>query len=112
MKKITAIIRSTKFESVKEELAKIGVNFFTYYEVRGFGQQKGEAKVYRGTVYDMGFIARYKLEILLKDEKVSEVVGVLQQTAKSGAIGDGKIYVTKLEEVIRIRTGESGPDAV
>lgn len=112
MKKIVAIIRASKFEEVKEALAKAGVNFFTYYDVRGFGLQKGELKVYRGAVYDAGFIARYKLEIILSEEKVDAAVNAIATTGKTGEIGDGKIYIEKLEEVIRIRTGERGKDAV
>mgnify|MGYP005668843583 CR=1 FL=1 len=112
MRKIVAIIRASKFEEVKEALAKVGVNFFTYYDVRGFGMQKGEVKVYRGAVYDAGFIARYKLEIILSEEKVDAAVNAIMETGRTGTIGDGKIYVTKLEDVIRIRSGERGKDAV
>lgn len=112
MKKIIAIIRATKLEDVKNALSKVGVDFFSYYEVRGFGQEKGEAKVYRGTVYDFGFIARYKIEILLKDDKVDEVVDVICQNARTGVIGDGKIYVENLEKVVRIRTGEVGEKSI
>lgn len=112
MKKVVAIIRASKFEEVREALADAGVNFFTYYEVRGFGMQKGELKVYRGAVYDAGYIARYKLEIILPEEKVQNAVNVILTTGKTGEIGDGKIYVESLEEVIRIRTGERGKSAV
>lgn len=112
MKKVVAIIRATKFEAVREALSKVGVNFFTYYEVRGFGLQKGEQIVYRGAVYDMGYIARYKLEIILGEEKVSEVVSTIITNAKTGEIGDGKIYVESLESVYRIRTGEDGKTAI
>lgn len=112
MKKVVAIIRASKFEEVREELAAVGVNFFTYYEVRGFGLQKGEIKVYRGAVYDMGYIARYKLEILLSEEKVDAAVKAIMSKGKTGEIGDGKIYVDSLDAVYRIRTGESGKDAV
>ena len=112
MKKVVAIIRAAKFEDVREALAEAGVNFFTYYEVRGFGLQKGEKITYRGAVYDMGYIARYKLEILLPEAKVEEAVNAILSVGKTGDIGDGKIYVTSLDDVIRIRTGESGPDAV
>ena len=112
MKKVVAIIRAVKFEDVREELAKVGVNFFTYWEVRGFGLQKSEVKVYRGAVYDMGFIARYKIEILVSEDKVEATVNAILTKGKTGEIGDGKIYVTALEDVVRIRTGETGSDAV
>jgi nitrogen regulatory protein PII len=112
MKKVVAIIRAVKFEDVREALAEAGVNFFTYYEVRGFGLQKGEVKKYRGAVYDMGYIARYKLEILLPEEKVETAINTILSVGKTGDIGDGKIYVEALEDVIRIRTGETGKDAV
>lgn len=112
MRKVVAIIRASKFEQVKEALAGAGINFFTYYEVRGFGMQKGEKKVYRGAVYDAGYIARYKLEILLSEEQVDSAVQAIQSTGKTGTIGDGKIYISPVEEVIRIRTGERGKDAV
>lgn len=112
MKKVVAIIRATKFETVKEALSKVGVNFFTYYEVRGFGLEKGEHIVYRGAVYDMGYIARYKLEIITVEDKVSDIVSTIVQNAKTGEIGDGKIYVESLDSVYRIRTGEEGKSAV
>ncbi len=112
MKKVVAIIRASKFEEVKEALADAGINFFTYYEVRGFGLQKGEKKVYRGAVYDAGYIARYKLEILLAESQVEDAVSAITSTGKTGTIGDGKIYITGLEDVIRIRTGERGTEAV
>ena len=112
MKKIVAIIRASKFESVREALGSIGVRFFTYYEVRGFGLQKGEHMVYRGAVYDMGYIARYKLEILIESSKVELTVSTIIKNAKTGEIGDGKIYVEALESVYRIRTGDEGSTAV
>jgi nitrogen regulatory protein PII len=112
MRKVVAIIRASKFDEVKEALATVGVNFFTYYDVRGFGMQKGEVKIYRGAVYDAGFIARYKLEIIVAEDKVDAVVNALVETGKTGTIGDGKVYVESLLDVIRIRTGERGKDAV
>jgi nitrogen regulatory protein P-II 1 len=96
MRKVVAIIRASKFDEVKEALAKVGVNFFTYYDVRGFGMEKGEVKVYRGAIYDAGFIARYKLEILVAEEKVEAVVKAIVETGKTGTIGDGKVYVEAL----------------
>ena len=112
MKKVVAIIRALKFDEVHEALAEAGINFFTYYEVRGFGLQKSEIKTYRGAVYDMGYIARYKLEILVPEEKVETTVNAILKTGKTGEIGDGKIYICALDDVIRIRTGETGKDAV
>jgi nitrogen regulatory protein PII len=112
MKKVSAIIRASKFEAVKEALSAVGVHFFSYYEVRGFGLQRGEQIKYRGAVYDMGYIARYKLEIILADEKIAEVVSAIKDNARTGEIGDGKIYVSNLEGVYRIRTGEEGNAAI
>lgn len=112
MKKVVAIIRAARFDEVKEALAEAGINFFTYYEVRGFGLQKGEKKVYRGAVYDAGYIARYKIEILLDEAKVHSAIDAIVTKGRTGEIGDGKIYVTSLENVIRIRTGETDNDAV
>lgn len=112
MKKIVAIIRASKFEAIKEALASVGIHFFTYYEVRGFGLQKGEQLVYRGAVYDMGYIARYKLEIIIEESKVATAVDTILKNAKTGEIGDGKIYIESLENVYRIRTGEEGSSAI
>lgn len=112
MKKIEAIIRAIKFDEVKEALSKINVNFFTYYEVRGFGIEKGQAISYRGAVYDMGYIARYKIEILIDSEKVDEVMDCIAAVAKTGEAGDGKVFVSNLEKIIRIRTGEVDHNAL
>jgi len=112
MKKIEAIIRATKFEALKEELSKININFFTYYEVRGFGLEKGKPISYRGAIYDMGYIARYKIEILAPSDKVAEVIQCIADTAKTGHIGDGKVYVTNIETLVRIRTGEKDETAI
>lgn len=112
MKKIEAIIRATKFESLKEELSKININFFTYYEVRGFGIEKGKPISYRGAVYDMGYIARYKIELLIDDSKVDEVMTCIANTARTGQVGDGKVFVYDIEKIVRIRTGESDEKAV
>ena len=111
MKKIEAIIRSSKFVAVHEALSQIGVNFFTFWEVKGFGQQRAAETVYRGAVYDMGYIARTKLQILATDDKVEDIINCITNSAKTGEVGDGKILITPLEEVIRIRTGERGRDA-
>lgn len=112
MKKIEAIVRSSKFEDVKEALEKIGINFFTYFEVCGHGKQKGDTVTYRGAVYDSGDIPRTKIEIIVTDEKVDEVVSTLLTNAKSNKIGDGKIIVSSIDQFIRIRTGETGEDAI
>jgi nitrogen regulatory protein P-II 1 len=112
MKKIEAIVRVSKFEDIKEALEKVGINFFTYLEVNGHGHQKGDVVTYRGAVYDSGDIPRLLLEVVVPDDKSEEVVDTIQKTAMTGTIGDGKIIVSAVEEFIRIRTGESGKDAL
>lgn len=112
MKKIEAIIRSSKFREVREALKEIGVNFFTFREVKGYGHQKGEQMVYRGTAYDMGYIARMQLEILSPDEQVSQIVETITVAGRTGEIGDGKIIVIPVEHVTRVRTGETNHDAI
>ncbi len=112
MKKIEAIVRFSKFEDIKEALEKIGINFFTYLEVSGHGKQKGDTVVYRGAIYDSGDIPRMKLEIIVPDAKVDDVVNAILTEGRTGNIGDGKIIVTGVEKFIRIRTGESGNDAL
>ena len=108
MKKIEAIVRTSCFEPVHEALSTIGINFFTFWEVKGFGQQKGQEALYRGIVYDMGYLERTKIQILAPDDKVDEIVNCIISAARTGEVGDGKILITPLEEVIRIRTGERG----
>lgn len=105
MKKIEAIIRSSKFDGVKNELSKIGVNFFTFFEVKGFGKQAAEHVMYRGAEYDIGYIARMKLEIIIEDQNVKMITDTIRGAAKTGEIGDGKIIVTTIDEIISIRTG-------
>lgn len=112
MKKVEAIIRSSKFKQVREALLKAGVGFFTYWEVKGSGHQKGEHMVYRGTAYDIGYIARIQLEILVSEDKVEKVIETIIEAAKTGEMGDGKIVVSAVEHVRRIRTGETDHDAV
>jgi nitrogen regulatory protein P-II 1 len=112
MKKIEAIIRSAKFEEVREALGKIGISFFTFMEVKGYGHQKGEHRVYRGTAYDIGYIARLKLEILVEEDKLETAVKTICESARTGEIGDGKIMVSSIEHVMRIRTGEVDSDAI
>jgi nitrogen regulatory protein P-II 1 len=112
MKKIEAIIKPFKLDEVKESLSAIGVQGLTVSEIKGFGRQKGHTELYRGAEYVVDFLPKVKLEIIAADEKVAEVVGAIEKSAKTGRIGDGKIFVLPIEEVIRIRTGERGTDAI
>ena len=112
MKKIEAIIKPFKLDEVKAALAEIGVMGMTVSEVKGFGRQKGHTELYRGAEYVVDFLPKIKLEVVVDDEKATQVVEVIQKTANTGRIGDGKIFVLSLEEVVRIRTGERGTDAV
>ena len=112
MKKIEAIIRSSRFDEVKDALSQIGINFFTFFEVKGFGKQKGDHVVYRGAVYDVGYIARLMLEIITTDEKIKEAVDVIKTAAHTGEIGDGKIIVTDISNIISIRTGQENESAL
>lgn len=100
------------FEDIKEALEKIGINFFTYLEVNGHGKQKGETVTYRGSVYDSGDIPRIKIELVVPESKVDDVIAAILSDARTGNIGDGKIIVSPVEQFIRIRTGESGNDAL
>jgi nitrogen regulatory protein P-II 1 len=112
MKKIEAIIKPFKLEDVKDELNKIGVKGITVVEVKGFGRQKGHTELYRGAEYIVDFLPKIKLEIVIDEDLVDQVVEVIEETARTGKIGDGKIFVSPVEEVIRIRTGERGPGAI
>ena len=112
MKKIEAIIKPFKMEDVREALAEIGVEGMTVSEVKGFGRQKGHTEIYRGSEYTVDFLPKVKLEIVLADELVSRAVDIITQTAKTGKIGDGKVFVSEVEQAIRIRTDERGADAV
>jgi len=112
MKKIEAIIRFSKFEDVKEALEAIGVNFFTYLEVNGHGKQKGEKVTYLGSLYDSGDIPRLKLELVVTDNRVDEIINTIVKNGQTDHIGDGKIIVTPVQEFIRIRTGERDQDAL
>lgn len=112
MKLIEAIIKPFKLDEVKDALNEIGVEGITVSEVKGFGRQKGHTELYRGAEYVVDFIPKIKLEIVVNDDLVGKVVDTIQNTAKTGRIGDGKIFVLPLEEAVRIRTGESGSDAV
>lgn len=112
MKKIEAIIRSSHFYQVKEALHKIGIDFFTYEDVKGVGQQKAEKTVYRGTEYDLGSIARTKITLAIPNDNYHTVVDCIMTSARTGEIGDGKIFVSTLDEVYRIRSGEKDASAL
>jgi nitrogen regulatory protein PII len=112
MKKIEAIIKPFKLDEVKDALNEIGVQGMTVIEVKGFGRQKGHVEFYRGAEYDIAFIPKVKLEVVAQNGLFEKVVKTIQETAKTGKIGDGKIFVSTLDQVIRIRTGETGETAV
>jgi nitrogen regulatory protein PII len=112
MKKVEAIIKPFKLDEVKEALASIGIEGLTVTEVKGFGRQKGHTELYRGAEYVVDFLPKIKLEIVVDDSKVDPVIEAIVGAANTGKIGDGKIFVIPLEEAVRIRTGERGPDAV
>lgn len=112
MKKIEAIIRHFKLEDIKSSLIECGVEGMTVTEVKGFGRQKGHTEMYRGNEYAIDFIPKVKVEIVVKDDVLRKVIDTIIEKAQTGQMGDGKIFVTDLQETIRIRTGETGPDAV
>lgn len=112
MKKVEAIVRLSRFDDIREELAKIGVKFFTMSEVRGIGLQKGHTMVYRGSTYDADYIARLQIDILTTDDKVGDIVAAIAKAGSTGEVGDGKIAVLDVQSVTRIRTGESGAEAL
>jgi len=112
MKKIEAIVRASRFDEVKDALAEKEIYFFTFYEVKGYGHQKGESRSYRGTVYDVGYIARIKLEILISEEFLDAALAAIESAANTGDKGDGLIYVSNLEKTVNIRTGKTGTDAI
>jgi nitrogen regulatory protein P-II 1 len=112
MKKIEAIIKPFKLDEVKDALNAIGIQGMTVTEVKGFGRQKGHVELYRGAEYDIAFIPKVKIEVVIADGMVDKVVATIQEKAKTGKIGDGKIFITKVEDVIRIRTGEKGESAI
>lgn len=112
MKKVEAIIKPFKFDEVKERLQEIGVQGMTVTEVKGFGRTGGKHEYYRGSEYVVDFIPKIKLEIVIPEALVEEVIETIEHTARTGRIGDGKIFVTTVDEVVRIRTGERGPDAI
>ena len=112
MKKVEAIIKPFKLEEVKEALAAVGIQGLTVSEVKGFGRQKGHTELYRGAEYVVEFLPKVKLEIVVNDDKLKEVVDAIVEAASTGRIGDGKIFVSPIEEAVRIRTGESGDVAL
>lgn len=112
MKKVEAIIRHFKLEEVKNALSAAGISGMTVTEVRGFGRQKGHTEMYRGTEYTVDFVPKVKVEVVVDDSKAQAAVGTIVKAAHTGQIGDGKIFVTALTDVVRIRTGETGSDAV
>ena len=112
MKKIEAIIKPFKLDEVKEALHEIGLAGITVLEAKGFGRQKGHTELYRGAEYVVDFLPKVKLEVVLSEEMLPKALEAIQRAAKTGRIGDGKIFVTPVDEVIRIRTGETGEDAI
>jgi nitrogen regulatory protein P-II 1 len=112
VKKIEAVIRHFKLEEVKDALTEIGIQGMTVTEVRGFGRQKGHKEQYRGAEYTVDFLPKVKMEVVISDDLAKIVIDTLVRTARTGQMGDGKIFVTDLEEMIRIRTGESGSEAL
>ena len=112
MKKVEAIVRHFKLEDVKNALNEQGVNGMTITEVRGFGRQKGHTEMYRGTEYTVDFVPKVKIEVICADDNVQAVIDTIMRTAQTGQIGDGKIFVADLNDIIRIRTGEKGADAL
>jgi nitrogen regulatory protein P-II 1 len=112
MKKVEAIIKPFKLDEVKDALAEVGIQGMTVTEVKGFGRTGGKKEVYRGSAYVVDFVPKVKIEIIAKDDMVQQILSTIAEAAKTGRIGDGKIFVTPVDEVIRIRTGERGEDAI
>ncbi|MCA9116078.1 MAG: P-II family nitrogen regulator [Planctomycetaceae bacterium] len=112
MQKIEAVIRHYKLEDVKNALTEAGIQGMTVTEIRGFGRQRGHKETYRGAEYTVDFLPKVKLEVVVTDEDVARATETIMTTARTGQIGDGKIFVTRLEEIIRIRTGETGSEAI
>ncbi|MEC7695570.1 MAG: P-II family nitrogen regulator [Planctomycetota bacterium] len=112
MKKVEAVIRHFKLEDVKNALSEQGISGMTITEVRGFGRQKGHTEMYRGTEYAVDFVPKVKLEVVVSDDNLKNVIDTVMRSAQTGQIGDGKIFVTDLAETIRIRTGETGEEAL
>ena len=112
MKKLEAIIKPFKLDEVKDALTKIGVKGITVSEVKGFGRQRGHKEIYRGAEYQVDFVPKIKLEVVMETELIEEACKVIQEKAGTGQIGDGKIFVLPVEEVVRVRTGEKGEEAI
>ena len=112
MKMVEAIVKPFKLDEVKEALTKAGIQGMTVEEVKGFGRQKGHTELYRGAEYTVDFLPKVKIQILVGDDKAASVVELISESARTGKIGDGKIFVTPVDEVIRIRTGEKGEEAI
>ena len=112
MKQIEAIIKPFQLDEVKEALMKVGVQGMTISEVKGFGRQKGHVELYRGAEYSIDFLPKLKIQILVSDKRAAQVAETVMNAARTGKIGDGKIFITHVEEVLRIRTGEKGGDAI
>ena len=112
MKLVVAVVKPHKLDEVKEALREIGVQGLTTTEVEGFGRQRGHTEVYRGAEYQVDFVPKIKVEVVVQDDHVQGVVDAITKAARTGKIGDGKIWVTPVEQIVRIRTGEMGPDAL
>jgi nitrogen regulatory protein PII len=112
MKKLEAIIKPFKLDEVKDGLSSLGVKGLTVSEVKGFGRQRGHKEVYRGAEYQVDFVSKIKLEVVMDSNLVAEAVKIIQEKARTGQIGDGKIFIIPVEEVVRIRTGETGKEAI
>ena len=112
MKKIEAIIKPFKLEDVKDALSEVGISGMTVTDVKGYGRQQGHSELYRGAEYVVDFLAKTRLELVVNDDEVDNCIKLISEAAKTGKIGDGKIFVIPIDEVIRIRTGETGKDAV
>ena len=112
MKRVEAVLKPHKLDEVKEALEAIGITGMTVTEVKGYGRQKGHREIYRGAEYEVGFVPKVKLELVTEESRVPIIIETLMETARTGKIGDGKIFVTSVETTIRIRTGESGKEAL
>ena len=112
MKLVTCIIKPFKLDDVREALSEVGVQGMTVIEVKGFGRQKGHTELYRGAEYVVDFLPKVKIEVAIEEDLLDKVIDAISKAANTGKVGDGKIFVTTLEEVVRIRTGETGPEAV
>ena len=112
MKIVTAIIKPFKLDEVRDALTTLGVHGLTVTEVKGYGRQKGHTEIYRGAEYVVDFIPKVKMDVIVQDEQVDQVIDTILQVARTGKIGDGKIFVLPVERVIRVRTGETGPEAI